>query len=281
MITASLVTFKTKPSELKRIIECSLDSIIDKLYVIDNSPKNDLRSVVSNFKSNKLVYVYGQGNIGFGGANNIGIKKGISAGAEYHIVLNPDIIFDGESIEKIKLFMDNHPEIGMSAPKLIYPDGRPQATAMMLPTPIDIFGRRLFPKFIQKKINEHYEFTKYDLSVSRKIPNICGCFMFIRTNVLLKSELFDENFFMYFEDFDLVRRVHKFSDIAYYADVTVIHAHAAEHRKNKFLLKEGIKSAVKYFNKWGWFFDRERHKWNKMALLDQSIIKNVDNKYIQ
>lgn len=272
MISASIVTFKTKHDELRRIIECAINSLIDDVYVIDNSPTDELRSVVGEFNSDKLEYVYGQGNIGFGGANNIGIRKGLDKCAEYHIILNPDIIFSSEAFENMKVFMDKHADVGMMAPKLIYPDGRPQVTAMMLPTPMDMFGRRLLPKFFQDKINEHYELRSCDLSKSRSIPNICGCFMFIRCSVLEKSGLFDDRFFMYFEDFDLVRRVHKYSRIAYFADATIIHAHAAEHRTNKFLLKASIRSAIQYFNKWGWFFDLERSRWNKDTLKSTAII---------
>lgn len=274
MITASIVTFKTKPVELKRIIQCSINSIIDIVYIIDNSPTDELRTLVSNFKSHKLIYIYGQGNIGFGRANNIGIKKSLEKGSEYHIILNPDIIFESEGFEMMKDFMDRHNDVGMMAPKLIYPDGKPQVTAMMLPTPLDMFGRRLLPNFIKERINEHYELRNCDLSVSRCIPNICGCFMFIRTSVLTMSGLFDDRFFMYFEDFDLVRRVHKVSIIAYFPHATVIHAHAAEHRTNRFLLKESIKSAIKYFNKWGWIFDSERRQWNKDVFKDESIIRD-------
>ena len=70
---------------------------------------------------------------------------------------------------------------------------------------------------------------------------------------------------MYFEDFDLVRRIHKVSKIEYYPEVTIVHAHAAEHKTNKKLLWAGFKSGVKYFNKWGWFFDRDRKNWNKQV----------------
>lgn len=272
MISASIVTFKTKHNELRRIIECAINSLIDYVYIIDNSPTDDLRTIVSEFDSNKLEYIFGQGNIGFGSANNIGIRKGLDKGAEFHIILNPDIIFSSEAFKSMKLFMDRNTDVGMMAPKLIYPDGRPQVTAMMLPSPMDMFGRRLLPKFFQDIVNEHYELRSCDLSKSRSIPNICGCFMFIRCSVLEKAGLFDERFFMYFEDFDLVRRVHKYSKIAYFADATIIHAHAAEHRTNKFLLIESIKSAIQYFNKWGWFIDLERRKWNKEALLPSSII---------
>ena len=273
MITASLVIYKTKHDELRKILTCCINSPLDKVYIVDNSPSDDLSTIVSSFETDKFEYIYGQGNVGFGHANNIGIRKTIELGSKYHIILNPDIVFETKSIETMVQFMDSHDGIGMLTPALIYPDGRNQGAAMMLPTPFDMFGRRLLPKYFADKINNHYELRKCDLTKIREVPNMCGCFMFCRTEILQKAGLFDERFFMYFEDFDLVRRVHKYAKIAYLPTTYVIHAHAAEHRKSKFLLKESIKSAVKYFNKWGWIIDVDRRNWNKAVLEEDSIIE--------
>lgn len=272
MITASIVTYKTNKDELKRVLNCSLDSGINKVYVVDNSPSDALQSVIESLDPSRVDYIFGQGNVGFGSGNNIAIRKAIESRSDYHIILNPDIIFDKASIDGLLQYMLEHNDTGLIVPKLTYPDGRFQAAAMLLPTPIDIFGRRLLPQKIVSIINGRYELRNYNLDVPRDVPNVCGCFMLARTSVLKIIGGFDESFFMYFEDFDLVRRIHQRSKVIYFPQVTIIHAHAAEHRKNKVLLKAGIKSAIQYFNKWGWLFDRERKIVNKYALSDESII---------
>lgn len=71
---------------------------------------------------------------------------------------------------------------------------------------------------------------------------------------------------MYFEDFDLIRRIQKVSKTIYYPEVTIVHNHAKESYKSKKMLKIHIQSAIKYFNKWGWVFDKERRLWNKQIL---------------
>ena len=70
---------------------------------------------------------------------------------------------------------------------------------------------------------------------------------------------------MYFEDTDLVRRLHRVCKTIFYPKVTIVHAHKAEHRKNSALLKISIRSAMLYFNKYGWLFDRERRRVNRKA----------------
>jgi hypothetical protein len=272
MITASLVLYKSDLNEVSRILTCVRDSVIERIYVVDNSPTDLLRETITHFKE-KVEYIYGQGNVGFGEGNNIAIKKAINNGSRYHIVLNPDIVFESESINQLLCFMDNHPEVGCVKPALTHIDGSFNASALELPSPFVTFGRRLLPKSITKSLNARFELRDCDLNVVREVPNMSGSFLFIRTKVLELVGLFDNRYFMYFEDFDLVRRLHCKSKIVYYPKVSVIHAHRAEHKFNKKLLMISIKSAIKYFNKWGWLYDTERRKWNKATRQASAIIE--------
>jgi GT2 family glycosyltransferase len=87
--------------------------------------------------------------------------------------------------------------------------------------------------------------------------------MFIRTEAIKKIGLFDERFFMYMEDIDLSRRINKIYNTCYYPKVKIYHGHAREsYRINKLFLIH-IVSAIRYFNKWGWFSDIERISINR------------------
>ena len=143
MITSSLVLYKSKPSEVQRVLSCVEQSIIDKVYVIDNSPNDNLRALVTQ-SSTKAEYIYGQGNVGFGEGNNIGIRLSMQEASDYHVIINPDIIFEGNVIKELCSFMDNHLDVGLMKPALTYVDGSFQAAAMLLPTPFSLFGKRLW-----------------------------------------------------------------------------------------------------------------------------------------
>lgn len=264
MITASLVLYKSKIIEVKTVLECVDKSIIDVVYVVDNSPTDTLRDVVY-VTSKKVEYIYGQGNLGFGEGNNLAIKKAQKAGSIYHIVLNPDIIFCADSIQRLYSYMELNPEVGLVKPALVHKDGSFNASAMLLPTPLLIFGKRFLPPKMREHLTSHFYLMELDLSKTMEVPNFSGSFLFFRMETLEIAGAFDDRYFMYFEDFDLVRRIHKISKIMYYPEVTIVHAHAAEHKTNKKLLWAGFKSGVKYFNKWGWFFDRDRKNWNKQV----------------
>jgi GT2 family glycosyltransferase len=87
----------------------------------------------------------------------------------------------------------------------------------------------------------------------------------VRTRIFEEVGLFDERFFMYLEDVDLSRRIHSQYKTIYYPDIHIYHHyHKASYKRFKHL-KYHILSAVKYFNKWGWFIDKERKTINKNA----------------
>ena len=160
--------------------------------------------------------------------------------------------------------MEQHPEDCNIMPKLIYPAGELQYLCKLLPSPIDLIFRRFIPfKKWKDAINRKYELHSFGYDKIMNIPNLSGCFMFLRTEALKKIGLFDENIFMYLEDIDLNRRIHSQYKTIYYPDATVIHEHQKESYKSKKLLKAHIKSAIYYFNKYGWFFDKERTSINK------------------
>ena len=94
-----------------------------------------------------------------------------------------------------------------------------------------------------------------------------GCFMFMRLSTLEEHNLFfDDGYFMYCEDFDLIRRIHRVAKTVYYPNVSIVHDHAKASYKSRKMLKAHIKSAIRYFNKWGWLFDSERRMFNKETL---------------
>jgi hypothetical protein len=87
--------------------------------------------------------------------------------------------------------------------------------------------------------------------------------MFLKCEVLKDIGLFDENIFMYLEDTDLNRRIHSKYKTIFYPKVEIVHEYAKESYVNKKLLMFHIKSAIYYFNKWGWIFDRQRDEINQ------------------
>lgn len=264
MITASIVAYHTPTDELSHLLECVVHSNIDVLYLVDNSSNDSLRELGSI--SPKIAYIYSD-NLGFGHGHNIAIRKSIEANADYHIVINPDVYWEGQVIEGLQEFMNQHMDCGLVMPKVLYPDGEIQYLCKLLPTPMDLFGRRFLPfKSIQQKRNERFELHASGYDKTMEVPSLSGCFMFMRVEALKKVGMFDERFFMYAEDLDLCRRIGEVFKTMYYPEVGIFHAYGKGSYKNKKLLKYHICSVVKYFNKWGWLWDTKRSRINKEVL---------------
>jgi len=268
-INVSIVLFKNDQDLVKKAIYSCVNSVlINRIYLIDNSP-TDMLSCLATLDS-KIEYIFNNANLGFGKAHNIALKRSIEENIPYHLVLNPDVYFEGGVLEELYNFMESDPDVGLVMPKVLYPDGTLQYLCKLLPTPLDLFGRRFlnfgpFKKIVEKR-NEIYElrFTGYDKIM--EVPYLSGCFMFIRTEVLKKVGLFDERFFMYLEDTDLSRRIHRVAKTVYYPYVYIYHEYGKGSYKSLKLLYYHIKSAIKYFNKYGWFFDKEREEINRKIL---------------
>lgn len=264
MITASVVTYHTTHKDLVRLIECVETSAIDQLYIIDNSSNDELRELIRAFSG--IHYIHSL-NLGYGSGHNIAIKKSIENGAKYHVVLNPDIFWNGDVIEALASYMDNNNDVGLVMPKILYPSGDTQYLCKLLPSPMDLIGRRFIPfKSYQVRHDYSYElhWTNYDKIM--EVPSLSGCFMFMRCSVLKQTGGFDERYFMYAEDLDLCRRIGDISRTMYYPEVSVVHEYEKGSYKNKKLLKYHICSVVKYFNKWGWFYDPKREKRNRECI---------------
>lgn len=265
MITASLVTYHTKPSDLIRLINCVLNSNISLFYIIDNSSNDSLREY-SNI-SNKIKYIHSQ-NLGFGHGHNIALEMALTQGAKYHAIINPDIYWKDNVIEELTSFMDKNNNCGQVMPKILYPNGEIQRLCKLIPTPINLIGRRFIPiKSIKYKIDIKYELHDSQYNKIMEVPILSGCFMFVRMDIIKKVGLFDERYFMYCEDVDLCRRIGEISKTMYYPHVSVYHEYEKGSYKNKKLLKYHICSTIKYFNKWGWIFDKKRTEKNKKCLL--------------
>ncbi|MBO8450649.1 MAG: glycosyltransferase family 2 protein [Spirochaetes bacterium] len=264
-ITVSLVLFHTPKTQVERILKSVLDSSgVSRFYIIDNSPDDRFR--ILEERSSIIRYIH-NANLGYGAAHNIAIQEAIEENSTYHLVVNPDVYFAPNVLPALAAYMDEHPDVVYMLPKVLYPDGELQYLCKLLPAPSDLIFRRFLPERFSRRRNNRYTLKASGYDSMMNPPCLSGCFMFMRTETLRKYSLFfDERFFMYCEDFDLMRRLHRVGKTLYYPAVSVIHDHARESYKSKKMLIEHIKSAVKYFNKYGWVFDSERSKMNRQIL---------------
>lgn len=263
-LTASIVLYNNAATDISAAISSVLNNaLVSKLYLIDNSETDALKQLTAD---KRIKYIFNNKNLGFGNAHNIAIAKSSEASL-YHLILNPDVKFASGVIEEVFSFMEKHKNIGQLMPNVYYENGERQKLCNLLPTPADLLGRRFFPGMQwAKNKNERYELKDFGYKKCANIPNLSGCFMFMRNEALKKTGGFDKRFFMYMEDVDLTRRMHKIAETIFYPYTSIIHGYEKESYSNPVLLKHHIYSAIKYFNKWGWLIDKQRTAINNKTL---------------
>lgn len=275
MLTASVVLYNTPRMQIDALFSSVANSCCVKtFFVIDNSPNDKWRVLEKEWseKGLNVRYIH-NANLGYGASHNLAMQEAIENGATYHVVLNPDIYFDKTVLAELIHFMEEHSNAAYVLPRVEYPNGELQYLCKLLPTPGDLIFRRFLPKNWGKKRNDRYclKMSGYDKVMNP--PCLSGCFMFMRLSILKENNIFfDDGYFMYCEDFDLIRRLHRVAKTLYYPKVKIIHNHEKASYKNRKMLYTHIKSAVRYFNKFGWLFDKERRVMNRRLLQE---IENV------
>ena len=273
MLNISIVLYKPKWEEevLPLVRELLRVKSLRKIYLLDNTESTfrkaetaaQKETLAKQFGTEKLRYMAMEANLGYGKAHNVALRESAYYRTDLHLVMNSDIQVKAEDIDAMHDWMLAHPEVGQLMPKVINSDGSQQYLAKRLPAPIDVFGRRFLPAWMIAKRNKRYELRDLDLSRPVNAPYLSGCFMLLRTTAAVEAGLFDERFFMYPEDIDLTRRIHRNYLTLYYPQWTIVHAHEKASFKNKHMLRIHIQNMCRYFNKWGWLFDKERRLFNR------------------
>jgi len=189
---------------------------------------------------------------GYGKNHNLNLKQ---ASGRYFVIMNTDMTVERNIFVALRDYMDQHPDVGMVAPKILNEDGTIQGLNKRYPTLLDLFLRRFTPpslQFLVKRRLDHYEMRDVGYDHSYEVPFMSGCFMFCRTDLLKSLGGFDEGFFIYFEDVDLCRKVQKTHRTTYYSEVQAVHLWKRTSYKNREYTAHFLRSAYRYFGRWGY-----------------------------
>ncbi len=255
-ISLAVVTFNNAA-----LIQACLSSILAQpeavqVYIVDNASEDKTVNVLKTLPDiDRVRLIENKTNVGFGAGHNQVIA---CVDSEYHVLCNPDIVVNADTLKILAAYMDNNPDIGLVCPRFNYADGRLQANNHRLPTVFDLALRRLAPKrlkkCLEKRMNRYLMLdVGYDLPCD--VPFVSGAFMFCRTAVLRQVGGFDTRYFLYFEDVDLCRKVQLAGfRTAYCPDASVVHLWQRAAYKSWRMTWVMLISALKYFNKWDYQF---------------------------
>lgn len=185
-----------------------IDSIFEKtnaisfeVIVIDNASIDGSKEYLEN--DSRIIYLYNTENLGFGNANNIGIKK---ANGKNILFLNSDTILCNDAISKLSLFLDNHPKVGCCAGNLY--DGKKNPTysyGRLFPSILNELNFLLFyiPANLWYRKNQNHNYTQR----VQHVAHVSGADMIVKRSVLNEVGIFHKDFFMYREETELCLRI--------------------------------------------------------------------------
>ena len=257
-LTVTIVTYNTDIDLLHSAINSVVDSKSDVSIVVADNSENDLYHSLlkqQQFGSDKVKVVRTGFNGGYGYGHNYAEKH--CPDSKYHLVMNADVVIHANSLDKMLQQMRDS-DISILSPKVLNIDGIIQYLNKREPALIDLVLRRATPSMfldnkIIKKRMDFYEMRDVGYNSSYDLPLVSGCFMLFARDTFRKVDGFDERYFMYFEDFDICKKVSQAGGrITYMHNASITHFWERGSAKNFGLFVSLVKSMVLYFNKWGW-----------------------------
>ncbi len=268
-VIATIVLYKHSKEEIEKTIHSLLsEKYVSKIVLVDNGAFCSWAQEPVHPKIETIVL---PDNIGFGAGHNTVLTKYTNQ-TEYFLICNPDCYFDKGELDKLYIY-SMYNDLDLSVPKILYTDNKTQYNCKLLPTPAHLFLRRFFPKH-SKKHDRLYELRDADLDQPFVAPFYSGCFMLVSNRAIKQVKGFDPRFFLYMEDVDFSRRVVSQFKTSFCPDATVTHEFKKASYKNWRFLKVHTLSAIRYFNKWGWLFDKERTALNNQCTEQLPKTKN-------
>lgn len=157
-------------------------------------------------KSEVIVVDNSDGSRGYGEGCNLGAQR---AKGRFLIFLNPDIQTTPESMARLVSVLKKSPEIGLVGPQILNPDGSIEISCAAFPTPLLALVEYSFLRHwpLLNKFASRYRLSEFDHRHSRVVPLVGGSCLAVRKADFHSIGGFDENMFLYFEEFDLAYRM--------------------------------------------------------------------------
>lgn len=227
-----------------------------EIIVIDNNVRAGFGNILRK-EFPEVRYIPMEKNVGFGAAMNVGIH---AAKGEKLLIFNPDLAPEPGSLDAMLVKLSTDTTIGILAPRLQNPDGTLQYSVCAHPTLVIPALRRTFLGRTSwgKAQLAAFQLRERDHAVEQDVDWAIGSSLLAWKKDLVALGGFDEQFFMYYEDADLCRRMHEMGKrVVYFPAVRMVHYHRRATADGSFfhqilnpLTWQHIRSALLYAKKY-------------------------------
>jgi GT2 family glycosyltransferase len=216
--------------------------------LVDNYPESgDGRAAQAAFPDIRLIE--SAENDGYGAGMNRAFASGES---EYFLILNPDTEIEPGAIDTLVSVLRSAPALGIAAPRLSYPGGRPQPSAHRFYTwPLALLeATDLNLRFPGNSLLRDHTYDGAIPLEPTEVDWVNGACLMIRSSLFEQLGGFDQRYFMYFEEVDLCRRVRQSGrGVAFVPDAGVVHSRAHSTTATDLRQVEFHKSLCRYLRK--------------------------------
>ena len=230
------------------------------IYLVDNASDADYRLLLSELlaswpvdESCQLHYLPQSDNRGFGYGHNRVIE---SLGSDFHIVLNPDAELEVDTLCNGLACMNQDDSIVLLSPRVRGPAGNQEFLCKRYPSALVLLLRGFAPGFIRRLFRRQLdEYEIRDLCSGEEQVEVdiaSGCFMLVRSSALRAVGGFNEDFFLYFEDFDLSLRLRRQGRLVFNPAMRVVHHGGYAASKGLRHVRYFMSSGLRFFNLHGW-----------------------------
>lgn len=179
-----------------------------EVLVVDNDSADDSVRILKKYPWVKVIE--SKKNLGFAGGNNLGFTK---ARGKYVLLLNSDATMQKDTLAKLVTSLEEDESLAAVQPKFLYED----RTINSLGAYLTNTGFLYYPGYGKKDDRASYKKNGYVFSGY-------GAGLLIRSDVIKKIGLFDEDYFMYFEESDFSMRAWLSGwKILYNAETMILH----------------------------------------------------------
>ena len=238
------------------------------VIVYDNASKDNCRQIMDDF-SLKYPDIFigkkGEANLGFGVANNRAVT---ALPSKTYVLVNPDVTFKPKIISRLEETLNSQPDIAIVCPKLLYHDKSVQPSIRRFPTFNFLLCKYLLGEKLQNILCP-FDYYYAGIPSPRKPMEInwaIGAFMMVSGKYVERYGLFDERFFLYFEDVSLcVDAWQNGYRVLFQPEVSALHLYQRSSTRSKFnrLTLIHIISALKFFAK----YKPYRKPWQLITLI--------------
>jgi GT2 family glycosyltransferase len=217
-----------------------------EVVVVDNASTDGSAKMVQEVFP-KVQLIVSPVNVGYAKGNNLAFQEAIG---EWLLTLNPDTEFTDDSLDRVIEVLEAHPSAGALGIKQIGVDGKVQKSVRGFPSVRGIIGDLLNIKGF-----DSYRLSSFDYDKEQEAPQPMGTFLLFRREALTSvgdpKKPFDESFPIFFNEVDLLYRLHQNGWRTIYTPKASILHHGGESTKQvrKRMIWESHKSLVRYFRK--------------------------------